>query len=1184
MPAFASGYFACADARKQTLSRQTRKDNMTALLACWNCGAENPAAAKFCINCGSPQKPACLECGAALVEGAKFCANCGIRLETAASAPIAEAPLLTAESRKVVTVLFADLVDSTSLTEKHDPEEARQIARKFYDVVQHVVERWFAGTMANLLGDAVLAVFGFPLAHEDDPERAVRAGLSIRDAMPVLNTHLAATHGVRLAVRVGINTGEVVAASGSTFDHDFLISDAVTTAARLQQTVAAGMVVVGERTYRLTRDTVEYRTLAPLAVKGKDATLPAWEAVAPLPEQAKTRPATAPLVGRHAELGLLRHLYERSRDDSRVHLVTILGEPGVGKSRLLREFLAELRDAELPPQVLRGRSVSFGGQIGYHALLDILRSQAGLLDTDTPEQVRAKLGTWMQQLLPGRSNLLEGLLLTFGTAPGLAKDPEEQRQRLFHSWQALISGLAASRPVVVALEDLQWADEGSLDLVQLITQHAGAVPLFLIGVARPELLERRPNWGGDPRDATVIDLAPLRPREAEQLVAALGSQGLAPEVRAIIAQRAEGNPLFIEELVRMLLESGTPGTTIPDTIQAVLTARIDRLPPAERRVLQTAAVVGRSFWPSVVSAIAGLSIREIDNAIDALIAKDLLVPRPRSSIADEREYAFRHILTRDVAYSMLPKSQRQRAHAEAARWLEQRLRDRLEEVVEILAEHLRLSGDEARAAIYLHRAGNKARRLYANTDALHLFTQALEAAAKAGLPPQQVAEIHRDRGEVDQLRGDYQAAMRDFEQALGAAQQANDHGLQAVLENRIGLIHHRGLRLEEAEGHFVRSATLAKEAGDLRTRGQSLVDLANIAWDRGLMKPDHPAIREGLDLLRSSADRSGLARGLNLLSMGHIGVGNGVDAIEVLQEALATAREAGDKSREATSLSYLCVIHGFLGHYSEALPYGQAALHLAEEIGDRRRVAAASFFLGRVQVNQGAWGEAIQRLEESLQLSREILRIQLPWVCFYLGTVREVLGDILGAQTAWAACAGLETHSPAWRQVALLCAINCARLEHAAAVVNNALDEFLGLPWGVFLPSDGDALLPVGEALLDAGRLRDLRRFIAQRRPGIERLGAPQYLAAIEILDVHLAIQAGDTQNAITHLDRAIRWCEPCSDVLRGWRAHELRLALVHDARDREALAALLQRAAIGLPNDLRATFLATPRAVAARG
>jgi class 3 adenylate cyclase/tetratricopeptide (TPR) repeat protein len=1155
---------------------------MSTLLACGSCGFANPPTAKFCVNCGQPQKAVCPECGAVRVEGAKFCANCGIRLEGAASAPTVEAPVLTAEARKVVTVLFADLVSSTSLVEQQDPEEARQVARKFYDVVQHVVERWFDGTVANLLGDAVLAVFGFPVAHEDDPERAVRAGLSIRDAMPVLNTHLATTHGVRLAVRVGINTGEVVAASGSTFDHDFLISDAVTAAARLQQTVAPGMVVVGERTYRLTRDTVEYRDLSPLVVKGKSTALPVWEAVAPLPEHATTRRVSAPLVGRHAELGLLRHLYQRSQDDARLHLVTILGEPGVGKSRILREFLAEIRDADPPPQVLRGRSVSFGGHIGYHALLDILRSQAGLLDTDAPDQVHAKLRTWLGQALPERGGLLEGLLLTFG-APSETTDPVVQRHRLFESWQALLGGLAASRPVIVALEDLHWADDGVLDLVQQITQRASAVPLFLISVARPELLERRPNWGGDRRNATIIDLAPLRPREAEQLVAALGSQGLSPEVRAIVAQRAEGNPLFVEELVRMLLETSTPGTTIPDTVQAVLTARIDRLPPRERRTLQAAAVIGRTFWPSAVLPIAGLSAAETTEAIDALIAKDLLVPRPHSTIADEPEYAFRHILTRDVAYNLLPKSQRQRAHAEAARWVAERLRDRIEEVVEILAEHLRLSGDDARASPYLHRAGNKARRLYANADAVQFFTQALEAATKAGLPPQQVAAIHRDRGEVNQLCGDYRAALADLEQALRAARQADDRGLQAVVENRIGLIHHRDFRLEDAETHFARAVALARAAGDRHTQGQSLIDLANIAWDRGLMNPDHPAMREGLDLLRSSGDRSGLARGLNLLSMGHIGAGNGAEAIAALEEALAAARGTGDKSKEATSLSYLCVVHGFLGHYDEALPYGHAALKQAQEIGDRRRVAGARFFLGRVQFNQGAWGEAVQRLEESLQLSQEILRIQLPWVAFYLGMARQVLGDAAGARRVWATGAGLETRSPAWRQVVLLCAINLARLEDDAAAGSRALDEFLGLPWGVFLPSDGDSLLPVGEALLDAGRFDDLRRFAAQRRPGIERLAAPQYLAAAEILDAHLATQTGDTGAAIAHLDRAIRWSEQSADALRGWRAHELRWQMCHDPNDREALRTLLQRVASGLPVDLREAFLATPHAVILR-
>ncbi|MGH2400514.1 MAG: adenylate/guanylate cyclase domain-containing protein, partial [bacterium] len=331
---------------------------------CPACGVPNPESAKFCGNCGRALKSACPECGVDVPEGAKFCANCGIRLAGAGTAARGEQPVLTEETRKVVTILFADIVGSTGLMERLDPEEAREVVKKFYTVVQGVVEDWFGGSVGNYAGDAVLAFFGLPAAHEDDPERAVRAGLAIQQAMPVLNTHLASAHGVQLAARVGINTGEVVAASGSSLERDFFVSDAVTTAARLQQTVAAGVVVVGERTHRLTRDAIEYRKLPPLSVKGKSGPLNVWEAVGALPERLDIRRVTAPLVGRHGELGILRHLYQRSRDDGRVHLVTILGQPGVGKSRLMREFLAEVREKDPAPLVLRGRSVSFGGQIG----------------------------------------------------------------------------------------------------------------------------------------------------------------------------------------------------------------------------------------------------------------------------------------------------------------------------------------------------------------------------------------------------------------------------------------------------------------------------------------------------------------------------------------------------------------------------------------------------------------------------------------------------------------------------------------------------------------------------------------------------------------------------------------------------------------------------------------------------
>lgn len=1151
---------------------------------CPNCGVQNPPGAKFCGNCGKALKSACPECGAEVPEGAKFCANCGIRLGGGSTTPArSEGPVLTAEARKIVTVLFTDLVGSTELTEKLDPEEAREVVKKFYTVVQGVVEEWFGGKVANYLGDAVLAVFGLPAAHEDDPERAVRAGLAIQQAMPVLNTHLASAHGVQLAARVGINTGEVVAASGSTFERDFIVSDAVTTAARLQQSVGPGTVAVGERTHRLTKDAIEYRDLPPLSVKGKDIPLTVWAAVGALPERPDIRRVTAPLIGRHGELGILRHLYQRSRDDGRVHLITILGQPGVGKSRLMREFLAEVREKDPPPLVLRGRSVAFGGQIGYHALLDILRFQAGLLDTDAPDTVRTKLEAWLGGILPDQPQLLDGLLLTFGTEEDRA-DPGRIRRMLFDAWRTLVTELASGgRPVVLAFEDLHWADEGVLDLVEMLTERGERVPLFIVCLARPELLERRPSWAGGRRNATNMDLEPLRQHDAEQLVSALGSQGLTQDAVTLIAQRAGGNPLFVEELVRMMMEGSAPGSQIPDTVQAVLTARIDRLSQGERRALQAASVIGRTFWPSAVGTIAGFSTEETLRALGVLVSKELIVQRPVSTVRDEREYAFRHILTRDVAYGMIPKAQRQRAHAETGRWIEARLGERVEEVIEILAEHMRLA-DDVRAADYLHRAANKARRLYANADALRLFDHALAAARQVNLPVRQVAEILRDRGDVHQLRGGYQAAMADFEDGLRLAREAGDQSMEAVLESRVGLVFHRQLKLDHAEMHYRRAADIARGAGDNLALGQSLVDLANIAWDRGSVDPGDPSFMEGLALLREAGDLSVLARGLNMLAMSHLRVGDGHAGIAAAEEALAAARQAGDKSKEATSLSYLTVINMYGGGHTEAIRYGRAALALAREIEDRRREAFTLDFLGRAQLSIGAWGEGVQLLEDDLPLVRQFAQGHVPWALFELGAAYAEIGDLERARRLLEECTAINTASATFWQPIVMARGVAARLTDDRALLARVIHEMDTLPWDEFIPGGAEALLPVGEALVALGAYDALEGWVAARRPGVQRFKAPQFLAALGILEAHLADHGGDRRAALRHLEEAAGWSLRGPNVVMERHARELELRLRHSAEGRAALGDLLTRLAASLPEELRKVFLASPRVAGVLG
>ncbi|MDR7531744.1 MAG: tetratricopeptide repeat protein [Armatimonadota bacterium] len=883
---------------------------------------------------------------------ANFCANCGRGL--AAGPQQAGGQILTAEARRVITTVFVDLVGSTGLTERLDPEDARAVIGRFYTAVQQTVER-FGETVANLLGDGVLATFGLPATHEDDPERAVRAGLALQPALASLYTALAA-HQLQLSVRVGINTGEVVAASGSPFDRDFLVSDAVTVAARIQQAAAPGAVVVGERTYRLTRGAIAYRELAPVEAKGKTAPLRVWEAIAPLEERQRTHGLLAPLVDGEVEFELLRGTYERSRRTPQVHLVTSLGQPGVGKTRLVHEFLAAVGAGDPAPLCLRGRSLALAGRIGYHALLDILRAQAGWHDTDPPETVRARLAHWLREAIGDADEVLDGLWLTFGSGNG-HDDPGRTRQQLFDAWRQLLARLARRRPVIVVFEDMHWADEGLLDLVPSIVADVRNAALCLVCVARPELLERRPAWGAGGRNQLHIDLHPLTPDETERLIDALSPRPLRPEVRQALVRRAEGNPLFAEELVGMVAmeeEPWRPGAdlAVPDTIQAVIAARIDRLPAEERRVLQAAAVIGHAFWPSATAQLAGVSPDEARRIIVALAAKDLVEEHARSAVGDEPEFAFRQTLTREVAYGMLPRAQRQRAHAEAARWLEARLGDRAEDSVEIVAEHFRLGGDDARAAVYLHRAAAKARRQYANADALRLYEQALAAAQIAGLQADLPA-LYLGRGEVHQLLGDYAAALADFQAGLRLAQAAGDRAREAAFENRVGFVHHREARLDEAEQHFQRAAALARASDDRRALALSLVDLATVAWDRGEMPFAQRTLGEAVTLLRETDDHATLARALNLRCMTHLALGQTDEAIAAATDALVIARAAGDRSREATSLSYLGVVHTWAGEPRRALEYNEAALALAETIGDRRRAVYAKEFLAQLYWDTG---------------------------------------------------------------------------------------------------------------------------------------------------------------------------------------------------------------------------------------
>jgi len=600
-------------------------------------------------------------------------------------------------------VLFADLTGSTALGEQLDPERLRSLLGEYFTAMASVIESW-GGAVEKYIGDAVMAVFGIPAAREDDAERALRAALAMQDRLAELNYEIAERHGLRLAVRIGVNSGEVIAGVGS--DQFMVTGDVVNVAARLQQTADAGDVVAGGRTYLATRGRFQVESLENRELKGKSLPVQAWRVVAPRDFVAQPEPARARgLVGRSRELSLLGTLQKDCVDEARPAFVTVLGEAGVGKSRLTEEFVARARSGEVEPGVLRGRCLPYGEGITYWALREILWSAAGILIGDGADVAAEKLTRLVRPLFEGASDpeetdrVLFALAATAGIVlpknPLENTSPESLGEELGFAWPRFLSALADRRPMLVLVDDLHRAEPPLLDMVERL--HARSTgPLFILATGRPELAELRPGWSARPR-MSHIGLEPLSDTHAEELVGEL-APGLGPELRKRVLAAAEGNPLFVEEIVEHLVDQGvlarTGGeivevapeaeVTIPDTVRAVLAARVDALPSNEKQVLQTASVVGRVFWETTLESLLDGNVHA---ALRPLEEKGFVLIRPTSSLPGQSELTFRHGLIREVAYESIPKARRALAHAEVGRWIEGVAGDRRDEYVELIAHH-----------------------------------------------------------------------------------------------------------------------------------------------------------------------------------------------------------------------------------------------------------------------------------------------------------------------------------------------------------------------------------------------------------------------------------------------------------------------------------------------------------------
>ncbi len=851
--------------------------------------------------------------------------------------------------RKLATVLFVDLVDSTALVTGADPEVVRRRVQTFFERVSHCVIT-HGGIVEKFAGDAVMAAFGIPQAHEDDAERAVRAGLAILDAVDELE----------LEARAGIESGEVVADDS---DSTFATGEAVTLAARLEQVAEPGQLLIGPAAHRLTLGRIEVEDVGPVDLKGLDKQIWAWRAVGTNGDGARPHTQRAPLVGRDSELDLLVNTYERALRDKRAHLFTIYGEPGVGKSRLAQEFSDALEGAT----VLSGRSLPYGEGVTYWPLAEMVKCAAGIVDDDPLDVAIGKLRVCCED---------EAVADLLGLASGVLEAVQAERSQQEIAWAARewAQRLAQEQPLVLVFEDIHWAEEPLLELIEHLATWVRDAPLLLVSLARPELLDIRPGWGGGRVRATAIELEPLGPSESEELVDALMTDGeLTEDDRRQVLAKTEGNPLFLEETVRMLSEDGAAGIgRIPDTLQALIAARIDRLPPEAKALLQRAAVIGRTFWESALTRLSP-ELDSLDEPLEDLLRREFVLDEPRSSITGETAYRFKHVLIREVAYSGLSKSARAEHHAQFAAWLKERAG---EELLEIRAFHLdratallaELDGAapielQREAAEALTEAGLRAFAREANRSARQLFVRAVEL--EPTLQRRYLAARAADR------LSDLPAVSREMEEVCTAAAEAGDYWTQG--RALVSLAEAAVLREADVSGaeEMIEQALGVLEPDDHVGRFRALRARATIAWTRGDLAKEEQVMREAIDLARRAERKDFESEAADELASVYISRLELDRAEPLVEQALLLAEESGSAEARGRAMRFAGQLYFERGDLDDA----EAALESAREY---LAEAGAAWSLGRT-LNYAAWvARAKDDPVRAERLFRESIRILAP--------------------------------------------------------------------------------------------------------------------------------------------------------------------------------------------------------------
>jgi class 3 adenylate cyclase/tetratricopeptide (TPR) repeat protein len=921
-------------------------------MICSNCATENAEGRKFCASCGARLAVVCANCGASNAPGDRFCGECGTVLgeEVPAAAPTQAGtspansvapPVASTAERRLVTVLFADLVGFTSYSEARDAEEVRDLLSRYFDTAREVIAR-YGGTVEKFIGDAVMAVWGAPVAREDDPERAVRAALELLDAVRAI----ASGDAEPLHLRAGVLTGEAAVTLGAV-GQGMVAGDLVNTASRLQSVAPPDTVLVGESTFRATNDAIGYEAIGEQQLKGKALPVPAWRAVnvvAMLGGSGRSERLEAPFVGRDAELRLLKEQLHTTARERRLHLVSVTGIAGIGKSRLAWEFLKYTDGLVELVYWHQGRSPSYGEGVTFWALGEMVRRRAGIAESDDPATTREKLAATLLEFVPDEADRrwigprLEALL-------GLAEAPPGERDETFAAWRGFFERVAAKGPIVLVFEELHWADAGVLDFIESMLEWSRNHPILLVTLARPELLERRPTWGAGQRNFIALHLEPLENAAMRELLDGL-APGLPDTVIRQVLARAEGVPLYAVETVRMLVDEGllveedgryrvvgdVSRMAIPETLQALIAARIDGLDGAERAVLQDAAILGQSFTVAALAALTERPGSELEDRLRGLVRKEVLVLDADPRSPERGQYGFVQSVIREVAHETISKRDRRAKHLAAARYFET-LAD--EELAGVLASHYlqayeaTSAGPEAealaaQARVALRAAAERAAALYSHDQALAFLEQ---AEAVTSEPSERVALWER-MAEAARAVARYDVTERRLDQAI--------------------------------EWH--------SQQGDLEAVARDTARLAEAALRAGRVEP---ALARLLEVERDGLTARAVGRVSAVLGRAYMLHEQYVEALPEVERALAAAAEAVDVETVAEALATKGPVIGELGRFEESVATLHGAIALAEShglIGTRLR---ASYNLaGRLITDDPA--AAFRVLRDGLEIARRL--------------------------------------------------------------------------------------------------------------------------------------------------------------------------------------------------------------------